>query len=149
MLHPVSSYDWWVFPQFPAICLLYFFPKKLLQTSLNTEECRLLGCGWSHLLTLIPRSQILLPWRWRRHVPPKRRLTQDLHSAIYQKTTFFIVTAVKASNLTSLNTAQAASSTSIKIESKVVSFLNFLLCGSKNPFFYLFLNQAREFLLQI
>jgi hypothetical protein len=55
----------------------------------------------SHLLTLAPRSRILLPWRWRRYVPPKCRLTQDLHSATPQKTIFFIVTAVKASNLTS------------------------------------------------
>jgi hypothetical protein len=43
----------------------------------------------SHLLTLVPRSRIFLPWRWRRNVPPKRRLTQDLHSTISHKTTFF------------------------------------------------------------
>jgi hypothetical protein len=49
------------------------------------------------------RSRIYLPWIWRRYVPPKRRLTQDLHSATSQKTTFFIVTAVKASNLTQLS----------------------------------------------
>jgi hypothetical protein len=34
------------------------------------------------------------------YVPPERRLTQDLQSAISQKTTFFIVSAVKTSNLT-------------------------------------------------
>jgi hypothetical protein len=28
--------------------------------------------------TLVPRSRIILPWRWRRYVSPKRRLTQDL-----------------------------------------------------------------------
>jgi hypothetical protein len=33
-------------------------------------------------------------------VPPKRRLTQDVHSATSQKTTLFIITAVKASNCT-------------------------------------------------
>jgi hypothetical protein len=55
----------------------------------------------SHLLTMVLCSRILLPWRWRRYVPPKGRLTQDVHSATSQKTTFFIVTAVKASNLTS------------------------------------------------
>jgi hypothetical protein len=33
-------------------------------------------------------------------VPPKRRFTQDLHSATSQKTAFFIVTALKTSNLT-------------------------------------------------
>jgi hypothetical protein len=53
-----------------------------------------------HLLTLVPRSRIFLPWRWRRYVPPKRRLTQDLHSATSHKMTFFLVTAVKASNRT-------------------------------------------------
>jgi hypothetical protein len=34
------------------------------------------------------------------YVPPKRRFTQDLHGATSQKTAFFIVTAVKTSNLT-------------------------------------------------
>jgi hypothetical protein len=33
--------------------------------------------------------QLHLPWRWKRYFPPKRRLTQDLHSATSQKTTFF------------------------------------------------------------
>jgi hypothetical protein len=35
----------------------------------------------------------------RRYVPPKRRFTQDLYGATSQKTAFFIVTAVKTSNL--------------------------------------------------
>jgi hypothetical protein len=43
----------------------------------------------SYLLTLVPRSRIFLPWRWRRYVPPKRRFTQDLHGATSQKTAFF------------------------------------------------------------
>jgi hypothetical protein len=43
-----------------------------------------------HLLTLVPRSRIFLPWRWRRSVPPKRRFTQELHGATSQKTAFFI-----------------------------------------------------------
>jgi hypothetical protein len=43
----------------------------------------------SHLLTLVPRSRIFLPWSWRQCVPPKRRCTQDLHSATSQKTAFF------------------------------------------------------------
>jgi hypothetical protein len=37
---------------------------------------------------------------YRPHLPPKRRLAQDLHSATSKKKTFFIVTAVKTSNLT-------------------------------------------------
>jgi hypothetical protein len=45
-------------------------------------------------------SYYFLPWRWRRYVPPKRRFTQDLHGATSQKTAFFIVAAVKTSNLT-------------------------------------------------
>jgi hypothetical protein len=36
----------------------------------------------------------------RRYFPPKRRFTQDLHGVTSQKTAFFIVTAVKTSNLT-------------------------------------------------
>jgi hypothetical protein len=35
-----------------------------------------------------------------RYVSAKRRFTQDLHSATSQKTAFFLVTAVKTSNLT-------------------------------------------------
>jgi hypothetical protein len=45
-------------------------------------------------LTLVPRSRIFLPWRWRRYVPPKRRFTQDLHCATSQKTAFFMLTFV-------------------------------------------------------
>jgi hypothetical protein len=63
---------------------------------------RLWGSVCSHLLTLVPRSRIFQPWRWRRYVPPKRLFTQDLHRATYQKTAFLIITAVKLSNLTYL-----------------------------------------------
>jgi hypothetical protein len=45
-------------------------------------------------------SSCLLPRRWRRYVPTKRRLRQFLHGATSQKTAFFIVTARKTSNLT-------------------------------------------------
>jgi hypothetical protein len=41
---------------------------------------------------VVPRSPIL--------VPPKRRSLQEPHSFTYQKTAFFIVIAVKTSNLT-------------------------------------------------
>jgi hypothetical protein len=44
----------------------------------------------SHLLTLVPRSRIFLPWRWRRYVLLKRRLTRDLHGATSQKSAFFL-----------------------------------------------------------
>jgi hypothetical protein len=43
------------------------------------------------MLTLVPRSRIFLPWRWRRYVPPKRRFTQYLHGTTSQKTELFIV----------------------------------------------------------
>jgi hypothetical protein len=45
----------------------------------------------SHLLTLVLRSRIFLPWRWRRYDPPKRRFNPlHLHGATPQKTTFLI-----------------------------------------------------------
>jgi hypothetical protein len=41
----------------------------------------------------------LRPWRWRRYVPPRRRLKLNgLHGAISQKIILFITTAVKTSN---------------------------------------------------
>jgi hypothetical protein len=73
----------------------------LVWTNVSEEPAWAGGCRvCSHLLTLVPRSRIFLPWRWRRCVPPKRQLTLDLHGATSQKTTFFIVTAVKTSDLT-------------------------------------------------
>jgi hypothetical protein len=44
--------------------------------------------------------RFLIPCRWRRYVPPKRRLTKYVHCSTSQNTTFFIDTAVKTSNLT-------------------------------------------------
>jgi hypothetical protein len=42
---------------------------------------------------------IFRPWRWRRHVPPKYRLTINrLHGVISKKTQQFITTAVKNYN---------------------------------------------------
>jgi hypothetical protein len=52
-----------------------------------------------HLLMLVP-----LPWKWRRCFPPKRRFTHYLLGAKSQKMTFFIVTAVKTSDLTYFST---------------------------------------------
>jgi hypothetical protein len=66
---------------------------------LRTSVSRWLQTVCSHLLTLVPRSWISLPWRWKRYVPPKRRFIQDVHGATSQKTAFFIATAVKTSNL--------------------------------------------------
>jgi hypothetical protein len=56
--------------------------------------------GSYRLLTLVFRSRIFLPWRWRQYDRPKRRFNPlHLHGATHQKTAFFIVTAVKTSNL--------------------------------------------------
>jgi hypothetical protein len=41
----------------------------------------------------------LSPWWWRRYVLPKPQFLQELHSVTSQKTEFFIVTAVKTTNL--------------------------------------------------
>jgi hypothetical protein len=47
---------------------------------------------------------ILRPWAWRRHVPPKRRLTfNGLHGVISQKIVLFIATGVTTSNPTTLS----------------------------------------------
>jgi hypothetical protein len=39
----------------------------------DVERCR----TYLNLLTLVPRSRIFLPWRWRRYVPTKRRFTRS------------------------------------------------------------------------
>jgi hypothetical protein len=49
------------------------------------------GSVCSHMLTLVLRSQIFIPWIWKRHIPPKRRFTQDLHGATSQKTALFLL----------------------------------------------------------
>jgi hypothetical protein len=54
------------------------------------KQWRIRGFHSGDYLTLIPRSRIFLLWRWRRHVPPKRQFTQDLHGATSQKSAFFI-----------------------------------------------------------
>jgi hypothetical protein len=46
-------------------------------------------------------SLFFRPWKWRRYVPPKRRLTlKGLHGVISQKLVLFITTAVRTSNPT-------------------------------------------------
>jgi hypothetical protein len=46
---------------------------------------------------------ILRPWRWRRYVPPKRRLTLNrLHDVISKKIEIFITTGVRTSIPTAL-----------------------------------------------
>jgi hypothetical protein len=56
-----------------------------------------------HLLSLWFLARLSLrPWRWRRYVSPKRRLTLNgLHDVISQKIALFITTAVRIPNPTS------------------------------------------------
>jgi hypothetical protein len=77
----------------------HFFPQAHIASIFRVEKSASESAAF---LTLVPHSRIFLPWRWRRYVPPTCRFTQDLHGATSQKTTFFIATAVKTSNLTYL-----------------------------------------------
>jgi hypothetical protein len=57
------------------------------------------------LRLLVTANVFLVPWFWspwwlRRYVPPRRRFLQEPHGVTFQKTAFFIVTAVKIPNLT-------------------------------------------------
>jgi hypothetical protein len=56
------------------------------------------GCWLQVSLLLVHR--FLSPWSRRLYVPPKLRFSQEPHGVTSQKTPFFIVTAVKTSNLT-------------------------------------------------
>jgi hypothetical protein len=89
--------------------------SRWLQTAENGGDTflRNVGSNESHAVPYLRRrfSSYSSPWKpqilryehweeWRRYVPPKRRFTQDRHGATSTKTTFFIVTTVKTSNLT-------------------------------------------------
>jgi hypothetical protein len=65
---------------------------SLFLININKEWC-LLGCYAVWLLS---------PWWKRRQVPPKLRILQEPHGVTSHKIPFFIVTAVKTSNLTTL-----------------------------------------------
>jgi hypothetical protein len=62
----------------------------------NTSSVRRLLVAAS----VVPSSPILVTLLKERQVPPKRRFLQEPHDVTSQKTPFFIVTAVKTSNLT-------------------------------------------------
>jgi hypothetical protein len=81
-----------------------FFPTELFcgnSPYVTSSLTRRWGCLlWIRLaFRQVYISHISSRWRWRLYVPPKRRFTYDLHGAISQKTVFFVVTAVKTSNL--------------------------------------------------
>jgi hypothetical protein len=50
--------------------------------------------------SVVPSSPILATLMKEAQIPPKRRFLQEPHGVTFQKTPFFIVTAVKTSNLT-------------------------------------------------
>jgi hypothetical protein len=56
--------------------LCWFSIEPILPPSLFLHSWFLPTAGsvCSNLLTLVSRSRVFLPWRWRRYVPPKRRL---------------------------------------------------------------------------
>jgi hypothetical protein len=63
----------------------------LVWTDVSEERIASIFSVSSHLITLVPRSRIFLPWRWRRHVPPKHRFnSKDLHGATSKKTALLI-----------------------------------------------------------
>jgi hypothetical protein len=85
-------------------CLLWRYAVWPLQEStfrrnLAPPSSAYVGGYLQPALFLVHR--FLSPWRRRRYVPPKRRFLRESHGVTSQKTPFFIVTAVKTSNLTS------------------------------------------------
>jgi hypothetical protein len=80
-----------------AVWLLYepTFQRNISPPSSGWQESACFGC---YCVFFVHR--FLSPWWWRRYVPPERRFLQEPHGVTSQKTTFFIVTAVKPSNLT-------------------------------------------------
>jgi hypothetical protein len=117
-----AEIDWWIHaPENFVLCKIWGFDGG------DYEECRLLGCldlmalvrtdvseefsapiirlriigelGTTLAVTSNRGTQYLSPRWWKRYDPPKRRFLQDPCCVTFQKT-FFIVTAVKSSNLT-------------------------------------------------
>jgi hypothetical protein len=102
------------FLKFPIICL------KLLDSVKNSVFWDVKPCGsfkyrcFRRTLCLhhqgdrnrlarnsvVPSSPILVIWWCWRYIPTKRRFLQEPQGVTSQKTEFFIVTAVKTSNLT-------------------------------------------------
>jgi hypothetical protein len=68
-----------------------------LQGRINKFSKNQLASRWQASLFLL--NLFVRPWRWRRYIPPKRRLKLDgLHGIISQKMILFITTATKTSN---------------------------------------------------
>jgi hypothetical protein len=69
--------------------------RRTLRRNTNRSVLRLLVTA-----SVVPSSPILVTLMKTALIPPKRQFLQELHGATSQKTPFFIVTAVKTSNLT-------------------------------------------------
>jgi hypothetical protein len=67
--------------------------KRISELGTTTEA----RCEGMHVVFI----WFVSPWWWRWHVPPKRQFSQEPHGITSQKMSFFIVTTVKTSNLTS------------------------------------------------
>jgi hypothetical protein len=75
-------------------CRLHLQDRRISQARNQRKGCGSACC-------LLHTGLILRSWRWRRYVPPKRRLTfNGLHGIISQKIVLFITTAVRTSNPT-------------------------------------------------
>jgi hypothetical protein len=68
----------------------------------DITPCSPLSVKWHPAYRLLSRwflARLILPWRWSRYVPPKRRLTMNgLHGVISQKIELFKMTAFKTSD---------------------------------------------------
>jgi hypothetical protein len=75
-------------------------PLKVSRSFGGTYHLNLQGGSARHLLSRLFLSWFFLrPWRWRRYIPPKRRLTFiGLHDVISQKMVLFTTTAVRTSD---------------------------------------------------
>jgi hypothetical protein len=69
--------------------LTWRMPSSRVWRRVDVVDCTVLQLP-AH--TLVLRSRIFLPWRWRRYDPPKRRFNRPhLHGATLQKTAFFLI----------------------------------------------------------
>jgi hypothetical protein len=104
-----TSSHWWFHVRMVHTALItvssHYQPKYSVaynQTTPNLIKYMLNAVFWDLTLTSFLARRFLSPWWWRRYIPPKRRFLQEPHNVTSQKTPFFIVTAVKTSNLTYL-----------------------------------------------
>jgi hypothetical protein len=74
--------------------LLYQGDKNRRATNISSVQKR------KHALLIFVARRFLSPWWWRIYVPPKRSFLLQPQDVTFQKTAFFIVTAVITSNLT-------------------------------------------------